>query len=291
MKSAELFERTAAFAKSRGDINAAFYCLAIGILVQEFRGNFQYVIDLLAFYEANPILREEPFVPRMLLSFLLKRALIRGDKAEVLMRRTIYLAHIETFFTVTVCPGLSQFFEGWCEVILNNNFSDALEHLIQAFNMVELEEMAAHVMNWISTAPFLMFLLCDLTRSGLKRKDEIYEAWGAEDLSRLRGVLSKLRLCAHRLRKFVFCWWAMHALDAATAIMDGKAARGVRLLRQKMNGSRKGELEQVPLYKALYCGVISKYTAVKKDQEECGLYARNVFQSVDSKLYICWLET
>ncbi|KAJ3189600.1 hypothetical protein HK101_008854 [Irineochytrium annulatum] len=295
----ELFERSATFCKARGDVGGYFWGHVVGISIAFYRGDITYVLERsYPIFEAYPALKDEPVMPQIMFFFLFRMSLLRaGDNvADIARWRAAYHAHLDAFPGVVVFRGGPEFYDAWW-LLLKGDISSSLALMEKAFESVYVNDITAIVMDWVATAPFALVLLADPCRSALPLQGYAdlgmtSRDWSTEERGRLMALLRVVRGHAYTLgtlRKFVFAWWGMHVLDALLEIMNGRPVKACRLLKRRMSGRRREELEEAALYKALCCGMVAKYSM--KEDRDCYDTAKEIFTRIQVPVYLKWLDT
>ncbi|KAJ3164156.1 hypothetical protein HK101_000522 [Irineochytrium annulatum] len=241
-------------------------------------GDIHYVEkQMYPMFAQSPLLRENPVVAYLATGYYLRAGLFVGERAEVERR----LLNFETLGAIhtqaNVNPWHCFFYRAWARAILGN-LREALSNWTESVDLLNIDSRGPHSTEFVALVPVALVLLVDPPRSGLSSGKA--DTWTPQERTQFQQVLQKMIDKADKITKVVAVYWGFHAIRAILLLLKGRNTAAVHLLKSQLKSRRGIELDTFKVLKAIYCGIVGKYSAHKEYTET----ARNLFLKMDMQL-------
>ncbi|KAJ3192601.1 hypothetical protein HK101_006259 [Irineochytrium annulatum] len=282
-----------AFAKSRCDASIEHASVGLASAVAFHSGQFITVDEVLEpFYSASLTMKDDPVYGFTILYVLYRVALIRGDAEAVLKwspafeprAATSRILNFGVGSTVTVIALVK---------ITNADFGGALTSLEEFVEVYKKLPLGPDSIDAVLTIPHVILLMFDPVRSGLL-KDLIVTPWEDDLLVRVQLVVTAMVDATKTLgvfRRHVFSFWTIEVFEIIAQLLEGHVKEAMRIAKKKLYSRRKAELEGLPVLKAMYHGLIAKYSSFEGDRKKSRGISYALFKELKCQLYLKWLDS
>ncbi|KAJ3193517.1 hypothetical protein HK101_004693 [Irineochytrium annulatum] len=266
-----------------------------------FESGFFKTIDEITepFYRTSPTVKEDPIISFMILYALYRVALIRGELVAIAEWQQAYdprSAAARAFnFGIDARECLDAMIAAH-----KGDIRGALGHMegyLIAFSKLEVNGDVADTAMFV---PYPIILIFDPVRSGLPlagvESSEHGPAtpWTHDEVGRMKAVVVAMKgmmkafgIVYHHVSSF----WIIEIYEAIELLLDGRKKEAITVIKRKLRSRRKSELEGLVSLKAMYHGLIAKYSDCNGDGAKSRAISSNLFNELKSQLYLRWLES
>ncbi|KAJ3193043.1 hypothetical protein HK101_005536 [Irineochytrium annulatum] len=285
-------EELGSIAKNRGD-SASEHLAMVFVGGNSFSlGDFDYIDDTtVTFFKTSPTMKDDPIFSFTMAALIYKVALMRGDAQAMAEWREVFEPRERVASMLNFGLGMKEVLEAWVAAI-KADVSTALDLLEKCDKIMPRRDMAAQDMAVMQALPFVFILIVDPMRSGVSTNSHTSKWQGAE-LKRLKDVVASATAYTRYLGTVMhhcFSYWTMPLMESIGQILHGHERRAVHIASKTIKCIRRKELDEQKLVKAIYCGIIAKYSSSETERSRSKSFARDEFSRVKSPLYLNWLD-
>ncbi|KAJ3192725.1 hypothetical protein HK101_006067, partial [Irineochytrium annulatum] len=286
-------------AKSRCDIAFEHLSMGFASAVAFQSGDFRMIDEVAEpFYRASATVKDDPICSFLVTYTLCRVALVRGDvnaiaewlptlepRAAVARRLSFGVGAIESVNAMLAAH--------------MSHMDGALGHLEEYLALFQQQKLGAETIDTVLLVPYLCLLMFDPLRSGLPMPgattNEIHSPtpWSGANLTRIRTVVKTMKESMKNLgivHHHVFSFWVAGIYEVMELLIDDRKKQAMSMARKKLKSKRRAELEGMPSYKAMYHGLIAKYSKSEVDRAKSRDISSNLLLELKCLLYITWLE-
>ncbi|KAJ3177708.1 hypothetical protein HK101_010193 [Irineochytrium annulatum] len=295
-----LLLRIYAIAKSRCDYYFEHLSMSMTAQLAFESGLFETIDEVTEpFYRTSQTLKNDTIISFQILHAVYRVALVRGDLDAIAQWQQVYEQY-------SAAARLLKF--GICSDACINTMlaahdgdvNGALEHLKDFHAALHKLGLVVHVVDTLMFMPYLILLLFDPMRSGLPILDAksnnmcLLKPWSHEQLMHMKTVIITMKemmkvlgVIHHHIASF----WLTEIFETTELLLLGRRNEAMKVAKRKLQSRRKAELEGMPSVKAMYHGLIAKYSSTTLDAVKSREAAFVVFKELKSRLYLKWLES
>ncbi|KAJ3192603.1 hypothetical protein HK101_006261 [Irineochytrium annulatum] len=286
------------FAKSRCDVNFEHASIGFASSVAFHSGLFNTIDEVSEpFYRGSLTLKDDPVFSLAVLYAIYRVALVRGDADAISEWRQAFEPRAAVARVLSFELGASETITALGK-ITNADFDGALEALEEFCDVYKTLSFGPDSVDVILTVPHVIFLLFDPVRSGLPitgvgSNNVVLSSWTGENLVRVKTVVNTMADAFKALgiiRRHVVSFWIIEMLEIIHQLLDGRVSEAVRIAKKKLQSKRRAELGGFPVLKAMYHGIIAKYTGSTVDRIEHRDISFTLFKSQQCHSYLKWLD-